>query len=307
MMTSYWISMAVGAVLSTVWLWVRLKKRGMKENTAFAALPVSFALGFAAAKLFYVVLLFNRSLSVYGLEALVRMKSNEFSFFGGCVGACLGMALTAKAFRLRPGMYLDAFAPAGALMVAFARFSEKYLDMLGTGKYTDSEFLCRFPFAVSNEWGEWYLAIFMLEALAALVIAVIFTVKKREDWFPLLRFLRVAFYLCVVQIFLESLRSMGLKWGFVRVEQLLSGVAVMGVLLYHCLKLQGNSFLGRFWPVLAGLCGIAALVGIEFGLDRTELPDAFWYAVMVAVLAGFGWLEIWCVKKRFMQERMKHD
>ena len=63
----------------------------------------------------------------------------------------------------------------------------------------------------------------------------------------------------------------------------------------------------RFWPVLAGLCGIAALVGIEFGLDRTELPDAFWYAVMVAVLAGFGWLEIWCVKKRFMQERMKHD
>ena len=68
-------------------------------------------------------------------------------------------------------------------MVAFARVSEKYLDMLGTGKYTDSEFLCRFPFAVSNEWGEWYLAIFMLEALAALVIAGIFTVKKREPFY----------------------------------------------------------------------------------------------------------------------------
>ena len=296
----YWMWMAAAAAVCLIWLPLRLKKRGVKPWLGLAAVPVSAALAFALAKLFYAALLYNRSFAVYGLDALLRMRAEEFSFFGGCAGAALGMALTAKLARENAGKFLDAFAPVGALTVALARFAEYYLGMLGASKYdTESEFFCRFPFAVSNEWDEWYLAVFVLEALIALAICVVFTLKKREDGVPMLRFLRVSYYLCVMQIFCESVRMMSLRWGFVRVEQLLCAVAIFAILLYHCLKTPEKKCLKRFWPLLACLGCAGALVGVEFALDRTEIPDGYWYVAMAAVLAVLGVLENWCVQRRY--------
>ena len=69
-----------------------------------------------------------------------------------------------------------------ALAIALARCAEMHLGMLGASKYdTESAFFCRFPFAVSNEWDEWYLAVFALEALTALVICVVFALKRKEE------------------------------------------------------------------------------------------------------------------------------
>ena len=44
---------------------------------------------------------------------------------------------------------------------------------------------------------------------------------------------------------------------------------------------------------------IGALVGVEFALGRTELPDAFWYGVMLLILVVFGLLENYCVRRRY--------
>ena len=300
MNTSYAICMAFSAAVCLICLFFRLKKRGMRAWTAFAAVPIAAVLAAVLAKVFYLTLMFHRSLAVYGADALLRLKADEFSFFGGCVGACLGMALTAKLFHENAGKYLDAFAPAGAFALAVARFAEYYLDMLGASGYdTESPFLCRFPFAVANEWDEWYLAVFMLEALIALVIGAVFLLKKKEEKYPLLLFLRVGYYLCTAQIFCESVRMMGMRWGFVRAEQLLCGVYIFFAVLYHCLKTREKSAFKRFWPLLGVLALIGALVGVEFALDRTELPDAFWYGVMLLILVVFGLLENYCVRRRY--------
>ena len=56
-----------------------------------------------------------------------------------------------------------------ALTIALCRFSE-YFSGEGIGMYVENEALRFFPLAVSNEWGEWYWAIFVLEGLAALAI-----------------------------------------------------------------------------------------------------------------------------------------
>ncbi|MBR6187023.1 MAG: prolipoprotein diacylglyceryl transferase [Clostridia bacterium] len=295
----YWICIAAAAALCLVLLVLRLKQKGMKAWPALIAVPLSAALSFALAKVFYACLMYNRTFAVYGLDSLFRMRAEEFSFFGGCVGASLGMALTAKLTGNHAGKFLDAFAPAGCVSIALMRFAEKYLGMLGTSKYdTESALLCRFPFAVSNEWDEWYLAVFTLEALIALVIGAVFAFRSREEKFPLLLFLRVCYYLCVTQIFCESVRMMSMRWGFVRAEQLLCGIAIFFILLYHCLKTPEKNPLKRFWPLLACLGCVGALVGVEFALDRTELPDWFWYAVMLLILFLFGVVEVLCVRRR---------
>ena len=296
--TAYWMCVLAAAAVCLIWLPIRLKMRNMRLWPAALGLVLAGALAGALAKVFYVLLMYQRTLAVNGAESFWDFQYDRFSFFGGCVGAVLGMALAAKIAKENAGRFLDAFAPVGAAMAAVMRFGEYYLGMLGASKYdTESAFLCRFPFAVSNEWDEWYLAVFMLEALCALVIALIFTLKKK-DGFPMERLLRVAYYLCVAQIFCESVRMMGMRWGFVRAEQLLSGVGIFFILLYVCVKTPGLPFLKRFWPLFGALACIGGLVGVEFALDRTEIPDVYWYGVMLLILIVFGLLEGFCVRRR---------
>ena len=297
----YVLTMVFFALLCTGWLCLRLRQRGMKLLPALCGLLLSAVLGWALAKLFYVVLLFHRVWPRFGWEAFGRWKSTEFSFFGGCVGVVLGMALSARLCGEHVKQFLGTFAPCGALMVAGARYAERYLGMLGVGSLTNVPALCRFPFAVSNTWDEWFMAVFMLEALAALIVAVVFSLRKREGWIPGLFLERTVFYLCLAQILCESLRAQGLKWGFVRVEQFLSAVTLVGLLLYSCLQISENTFAKRFWPIAGALGCIGVIVGVEFAIDRTDLSPYLWYAVMALTLAFWGWLECYCTRRRFDQ------
>ena len=302
---AYFITMAVTAALGTGWLMLRLQRRGMKMAPAILGLVLSVILGWALAKLFYVALLFHRVWPRFGWEAFTRVKSTEFSFFGGCVGVILGMALAARLTKTHVKQFLSVFAPCGALMVAGARYAERYLGMLGVGSLTDVPALCRFPFAVSNEWQEWFMAVFMLAALLALAISLVFALRKKEGWIPGLFLERTAFYLCLSQILCESLRAQGLKWGFVRVEQLLCAVTLVGLLLYSCLQSGERGLWNRFWPIAGALACIGAIVGVEFALDRIDLSPYFWYALMILTLFVLGWLEYFCTRRRF--EQVQHQ
>lgn len=306
-MNGYIIAMAAAALAGLGLLLLRLNRRGMPLGSGVLGWAVSCALAFLCAKVFYVLLLFGRVWPRYGWEALTRMKGEEFCFFFGCVGAVLGMALTARIGKINVGRFLDAFAPCGAVMAAGARFAEKYLGMVGAGVYVDDPAFCRFPFAVSDPYfpEEWKWAVFMLEAAVALTVAVVFFLKKKENRLPGLCMEKTAFYLAAPQIFCESLRTQCLKWGFVRVEQVLCGICLLALLIYSCAKTKESSFVKRFWPVFAALCGIAVIVGVEFGLDKTDIPSTAWYALMLVMLAGFGILERFCSGRRLSQAQQK--
>lgn len=298
---NYWLFIAVTALLSFGWLALRLGKRAMKPWSALIGLPLSILLGAVLGKLFYVGLLFQKVWPRFGAEALLRLKAAEFSFFGGGLGVILALALTAKLTGQKTKPFLSAFAPCGALLAAGFRAAEYFHGMLGAGSYMESSAFTRFPFAVANQWGEWHLAVFTLEAVAALVISLVFALRKREDSIPGLRMERTVFYLCVTQIFFESLRNQCMRWGFVRIEQVLCGVTVVGLIVYGCFQAKGLKGLKRFWPALCSLLCIAILVLVEFGLDKFNFSTVFWYGVMIAVLCGFGVLENVCVKRRLRE------
>ncbi|MBR3017410.1 MAG: prolipoprotein diacylglyceryl transferase [Clostridia bacterium] len=302
----YGLTLIVTLALATAWLALRAKKRGMKTAPVFTGVLFGTALAFVLAKLLYVLLLSGKVWPRHGWASLIRLEAAEFSVIGGALGMVLGMILAAKIHRIQTARMLSLFAPPGALMLAGVRVGEMFLDMQGAGAYVENEAFARMPFAISNEWGEWFWAIFLLEALAALTMAVIFGVRKKEDGIPSLRFERTVFYLCVPQIICESLRALGMRWGFVRIEQVLCGVIIEGLLVYGCLQANaGSGFWKRFWPCFAALGLVGVIVGCEFGLDKTPLSDVFWYGVMIAALAGFGVLEHIVTARRWRELKSK--
>ena len=103
----------------------------------------------------------------------------------------------------------------------------------------------------------------------------------------------------------ESLRALGMRWGFVRIEQVLCGVIIEGLLIYGCLQYTGaKGFWKRFWPCFAALGCVVVIVGVEFGLDKApSVPDAIWYCVMIAALVGFAALERFVTGRRLRQEK----
>ena len=302
---AYWLFLLLSLALCTAWLAVRANKRGMKLAPVFTGVLLGAVLAFVVAKALYTVLLSSKVWPRYGWASLIRLEASEFSFIGGCLGMVLGMVISARLHKIQPARLLSLFAPAGALMAAGARAAECFLDMQGAGTYVENEAFARLPFAISNEWGEWFLAVFLLEALLALIAAVVFAVRKKEDAIVSLRFERVVYYLCVPQIFCESLRALGMRWGFVRIEQVLCGVIIEGLLIYGCLQYTGaKGFWKRFWPCFAALGCVVVIVGVEFGLDKVpSVPDAIWYCVMIAALVGFAALERFVTGRRLRQEK----
>ena len=300
---AYWLFLLLSLALGTAWLAVRANKRGMKLAPVFTGVLLGAVLAFVVAKALYTVLLSNKVWPRYGWASLIRLEASEFSFIGGCLGMVLGMVISARLHKIQPARLLSLFAPVGAFMTAGARIAEVFLDMQGAGAYVERESFARMPFAISNEWGEWFWAVFLLEALFALIVSVVFALRQKEDAIVSLRFERVVYYLCVPQIFCESLRALGMRWGFVRIEQVLCGVLIEGLLIYGCLQYAaGKGFWKRFWPCFAALGCVGVIVGVEFGLDKVpSVSDFIWYCVMIAALLGFAVLERFVTHRRLLQ------
>jgi len=277
MNAAYLSLLAGGAVLCAALFALRLKKAGMPPWSAACALLLCAVLGTVGAKAMYVLMNASRAWPQHGWAVFLRTSEWEFSFFGGCAGALLGAVLTARIARQKAAAFLDAFAPAGALMAAIARGAQFFLGMLGVGgPLEDGSFFCRFPFAVQNEWDEWYWAVFMLEAVLALAVAVPAFLCKKTRKTPGLLAARTVFYLCMGQILCEQLRSNALYWGiflpdrlsFIRIEQLFCAVCATVLVIVGCAKAKSLPFRRRFLPVLGMLLAIAAVVFAEFAMDR---------------------------------------
>lgn len=294
-MHSYVLVLLLGAVLSALLYCVQLKKNGLNPWAALAALLLGSGLGLVCAKAGYCLLLPGVTLGRYGVSALFHTDFTEFSFVAGVAGICLGAALGARLCRLPVIPAMNAFAPALALWAAAARFGEYFLEWVGYGKYVDQPWQQFFPLSVESPYGGWYTAVFMLEGLCALVLAAVLWLTGRRGGKCL--FARCVFYLALPQIFWESLRALSMKWGFVRVEQVLCGIIVTAVVAWHCLK-GVRSGLRRFLPVGGMLLCIAVMVGVEFALDKTNISYLICYGVMILALLAMAALEMYSARQR---------
>ena len=245
-------------------------------------------LGILGAKLFYFLFRIFYLMDLGAGAFWLSFHTEELSYYGGVAGVTLAVFLAAKCFRLSPRSTLNAFAAAGALLAAAARFAEVFLFPTGLGAYLDEPL--PFPLAVSVVYSEDYtesiLAIYNFEGLVSLIAFALALVHRNEPR----RFLRTLFYLCLPQILLESLRTDAINLLFVHIEQLLCYLFVEGVLVWYGFRCGARRF-SSWIPALAGLAVCGLTVMEEFMLEGKILlngsfiPQWITYALTVLAVA----------------------
>lgn len=281
--TAYALGMTLSLALSAAVFYVTAGKRGIggevRERFLLYALPLSLVLGRLLYVLIRLPFFLNRP---DGLA--FRFWQGGTTFWGAVAGMLLAALLVARQGGIRPAALLDAAAPAALLMLALGRFCEGLAGQ-GFGEEAAAG-LSFFPVAVANEWGEWRYAIFMLEGLAALLFLLILQRKKHPV--PGAGAKTALILVSAFQILFESLREDEfLRWGFVRVGQLIP-VAVLLYLLVDALYLScdANWRAPRHYPIVLFAGMAIVLIALEFALDKTTLGTLLLYGVMLLMVLG---------------------
>ena len=303
MTTTYIFGLLIGAVICAGLFAWKLRRGGLKPLTALLTLPLAAILGLVMARLIYFALEFRDMYVDYdGFGGLLSIKPDEFSFIGGCVGVILAVILSAKLTGQKALPVLDAFAPCGALMAAITRACEGLLDpmsMIGLGAWVENEAHQFFPVAVEIEWVGKFYAVFMLEAVLALICAAGAFVISWKRFAPGRVFLHTMFFLALPQIFCEQILGRYMAWGFVRIEQLLCALIVFGIILCACIR---RKRLTACIPAIGCLLCAAVLIWMEFTLDNKllfglDIPALWCYVIMIASLAYMAGLSLFSYHK----------
>lgn len=293
--TTYLIWMGVSVLVSGAvhyFLTGSMKKRGL---LAGLTLLLGTVFGVLFARLGYCVLQLEYAMGYGFADTLVSDDMSMMSYYSGMLGVILGAALAAKCTGNQVTPALNVYAPAGALLASLARFGEHFLDMICAGNYVEDEALCFFPFAVRNEWDEWYVAVHLFAGAVYFIIFLVSLLKFREK-----RFLRTLFYLCLVQVFLESLRNQSLIWSqFVRAEQLICMLVVEAILILQGARAKGER--KRFLPAATGVVCAGIFVAVEFAVGGklfVGAPIPVFYVVMNAGLLILALMESWLMRRQ---------
>ena len=221
---------------------------------------------------------------------------------GGFAAAFITSGITGRAF----GKIADAAAAPAALLIAAGRFGE-YLIEAGFGSGVEEWFdpfedwsmiawenpepICRFPFAVQNYYGTWRFSINLWEGLAAVVFLIVLLAMKKRRTGGAASLLLLMYASC--QILFESMRTDEvIIWGFVKANQLISALLVLGILLFCWMKqAKEQRSVKELWLRMLMLILAAGVVMLmEFALDQ-KVSFLMWmradlsYLVMAASCA----------------------
>ena len=259
-------------------------RAGYKARALWLPPLLALGCGLFCARLFHFIARTDLLLTSYGWARFFSIGVRGLAFGGALIGLILSGLVSAGRLKKQVYQMLDLLAPAGLLTLGLARLSEYFVDF-GQGSYVEDPSLQFFPLSVMNSWGEWYFAVFMLEALFALA-TLIYVLRKR--WAePGAMWMTSLIMILGSQIFCESLRADTLRWGFVRVHQLFCALG-LAALLVHYLRLakRGGRRMGSllYLPAVY-IAGTSIIIGIEFALDKwQEMPNPLLYVIMAVTI-----------------------
>ena len=283
-MASYALVIGAAAAAALLLMLLQKKKTGIKTRTAFIfgalAVPLCILLGRGAFWLCSLAWIRTSGLSFWDFVG----TGYTYMLYGAVIGGFAAAFLTAKISGESFGTVADAAAAPAALLIAAGRFAEYLVDAgFGSGiaewfdpyeewsmiAWEDPEPICRFPFAVQNYYGSWRFSINLLEGLAAIVFLVVLLRMKKRKTGGAASLLLLMYASC--QILFESMRKDEvIIWGFVKANQLISALLVLGILIFCWLKLPKQQRSKReltFRLVMLFLAaGIVMLM--EFALDQ---------------------------------------
>ena len=281
---------AAGLAVSGLLYAYRLGRAGEKRLCALIGMILGLPLAYAGAKLFFLLQHMGLDIGNWTAERAFLPRWEEMSFVGGCLGFVLGVWIGAKILRVPGGKALDLFAVPGCILIAFARMAETGMEIIGQGEMP--AFLPQvFPFAIVDDWGDATLAVFTLEALAALLCALWLTLSGQKRAGCDGHFEKACVVLCAVQLFLEMLVVN--YWipfiiSFIRLDQVLCAVVLLILVIRGCVRNQ------KAGPVIVTVLLIGLNGLMQFVQDKPYLfplpegTDVGTLAMVVFALCSAG-------------------
>ena len=299
--TLYYIILALAVLMSGCLFLHNVRKTGLSVPPAAGMFALGLVLAWFFAKGVYVCPNYS-ALKAHGIGKWFLLIPEQFSFVGGAIGFCLAPVLFRAKKRREIPAYLDQLAFPAGLLAALMRFDEIFLGELGLADLrdiglqdmTDGDLFARFPFAVKDSWGVWYLAVCTIAALMILVIIGCMALRARKSR-PLpegLRFERFVFLVCAVRLFLELTRLDCLIFFFVHVDQVLAAVVMLILFIRAGYRVKQRS--GRFpgWALVIYLISYVLNGIMQYAMDKpwhfqSLLPEGI-YNWLAYNLSSFG-------------------
>ena len=246
-METFGLVIAGAAAAALLLMLLQKRKTGIRTRSAFIfgvlAVPLCVLIGRAAFWLCSIEWIRSSGRSFWDFGG----TGYYYMLYGAVLGGFIAVFLTAKISGESFGRVADAAAAPAALVIAAGRFGE-YLISAGFGSgvaewfdpyeawsmipWEDPEPICRFPLAVQiPPYYSWRFSINLWEGLAAVVfLIVLITMKKRRNGGTSVLLL-LMYASC--QILFESMRKDEvIIWGFVKANQLISALLVLGILVF---------------------------------------------------------------------------
>ena len=279
----------------------RMKKNGMKQETAswFAVLAVPIC--FVLSRLGFCLLSIDRILGAQDYGMLFRVTEGGFLLWGALAGILLTAKITGKITNQSGAKTADsAIVPACLLILALRLVCGLLFKGFGAGlsldywfdpeetdfayRYSvwpleDYSFFERFPFATLNYYDYWCWAVFVLQALWAGITGFLVSRSEAAPGGKTVRF--VILFSCGT-IVLESMLYGGeivhLPWlGFVKANQILSAVALLTALTVCLRRLPKNIRAKKALIIFPQfLAAIGVIIVMEFAAFEKKITSINW-------------------------------
>lgn len=247
---------------------------------ALYAIPLSIV----CARIYYVIFRFN----MYSEDILsvFNLREGGLAIYGGLIGGIFAARTAARKHNVSLRTILDVVAPSLVLGQAIGRWGN-YINMEAYGLRISEPYLQFFPFAVEIPVGDvwyWHMATFFYEFCWNLIVFCLLIYIRRHIrrsgdvfcWYLLLY--------CSGRTVIEGLRYDSLTFisEFVRISQVFSAIASLGIVIYFFLRIRDRISLVTIAPLVSAvLCLVTAFLG-EF--ERGAYSTLFTYSQISLVL-----------------------
>lgn len=291
---AYGLFCAIGAAAMMGLIALLGKKMQLQKGAAALMGVFAMLLGAFFSKLFFSLFSFNVDAPFFGKMKPSLFTGGGYSMTGALLGGLMGAALAGKVLKDGPIRYLDVFSVSCLAFVFFARLGEMFYPEyagFGVSRPLIYEFTTKWPVAISDGM-ESYLATYLLEAIAALVMAGILLFDMRKQKKAGNTFVMFLLLFGASQVIMESLRyDRHMSYSFIRMQQVIAVLFLLcGLLLAAGRAGKKKGFL---WLIVGGMVIVSGIgVALEFAIDRTTINRYLLYGAYVLLLGLPMWLGV---------------
>ena len=277
----YGAAMAAAAAVALALSAVNFRKAGLKNGSlswfAVLAVPMAFfgaRVGYCLAALDWV--------AQQGISFFFDFARGGYMLYGALAGGLIAALVAARLSGERFAKMIDALSVPTLVMIALGRLAEGLAEQgYGWGiadwftedygmslvAMEDPSFFFRLPFGVPDMYGNYNWAVFVFEALVACGLALLVrrAAVRRDGGRAVLALLCYA----ASQELGESLRQDAvLRWGFVRINQILGAVVIVIVLALCYALMSPKQPKKLVLSIIGVVLGALLIIAMEFALEK---------------------------------------